>query len=435
MSKKLDIRGDIVKRKYKSPNVFAYTLYYVVGRTKLLGGKYNPHYEIIDKLPKKGPVFVIWNHQSRRDHTFICRAIWPRRMNMVSEYNEIFRSHLNWAFIHNQILLKKPFDKSDYVGIRMIDEIIKKGGVVALSPEGNSSNFGNNQPAALGTGRFLKHYHIPVYMVQIHGSYLTNNKIFDEDRIGRVEVKLYSLFTSEDLLNLSEEEIESRINMELRFDDYEWNKTARVKFKHKSSITTNLEYMCYKCPKCGQEFKMISKDNQIFCSCCNNGASMDDYYDFHPYEGSIISETPLAWLTSERKDIIDAIRKDDKYSYEVDVKLGFLPNDHLLKDYALSENVGEGKMIIDHKGFHFVGVKNNEPYSFDISYKDIYTFNVSVELSHVAVYHDGEYHDFSSEIPGALTKALLVLEEMHRLHENKWKNFPWFDYLYEGKNE
>ena len=22
---------------------------------------------------------------------------------------------------------------------------------------------------------------------------------------------------------------------------------------------------------------------------------------------------------------------------------------------------------------------------------------------------------------------------MHRLHVNKWKNFPWFDYMYEVK--
>ena len=431
MRNKLDIRGSIVKKHYKTPGFLPYLLYYVVGRTKLLGGKYNPHYEIIDKLPKKGPVFVIWNHQSRRDHTFICRAIWPRRMNMVSEYNEKFRSHLHWAFDHNQILLKKPYDKSDYVGIRMIDQIIKSGGVVALSPEGNSSNFGNNQPAALGTGRFLKHCHVPVYMVQIHGSYLTNNKIFDEDRIGRVDVTLFSLFSSEDLLNLSEQEIEDRINKELRFDDYAWNKTARVKFSHKSSITKNLNDMCYKCPKCGQEFNMATDENEIHCPSCGNGASMDDYYDFHPYDGSIIPDTPLEWLTMERKAVIDEIRKDDKYSYELDVKLGFLPNDHYLKDYKLSEQVGEGKMIINHQGFHFKGTKDNEPYAFDISYNDMYTFNVSIDLTHMAVYYNGEYHDFSDVKPGQFTKALLLVEEMHRLHVNKWKNFPWFDYLYE----
>ncbi len=430
MKSKLDIRGELVRRKYKTPGFIPSFLYYTVGKTKLLGGKYHPHYEIIDKLPKKGPVIVIWNHQSRRDHTFICRAIWPRRMNMVCEYNEFFRSHLHWAFKHNQIIPKKPFDKSDYVGIRAIDSILKSGGVVALSPEGNSSNFGNNQPVALGTGRFLKHYHVPIYMVRINGSYLTNNKNFDEDRFGKVEVKLYSLFTSEDLLNLSEEEIERKINEELRFDDYKWNKTARVAFKHKSSITTHLEDMCYKCPTCGEEFQMVTENNKIYCSKCGAGAEMDDYYDFHPFENSIIPESPLDWITLERKAVIDAIRKDKNYSYQVDVKLGFLPNDHYLKDYALSEPVGYGKIIIDHQGFRFIGFRDIKPYCFNIDYKDIYTFNISIDFSHTAVYHNGEYHDFTAEKPGYLTKALLVLEEMHRLHVNDWKNFPWFDDLY-----
>ena len=233
------------------------------------------------------------------------------------------------------------------------------------------------------------------------------------------------------MLNLSEQEIEDRINQELKFDDYEWNKTARVKFSHKSSITKHLEDVCYKCPKCGKEFMMVTGENEIHCENCGNGASMDDYYDFHPYEGSIIPNSPLDWVTLERKAVIDEIRKDDKYSYELDVELGFLPNDNLLKDYKLSEPVGKGKMIIDHKGFHFVGEKDGRPYSFDIGYKDVYTFNVSIDFSHMAIYYNGEYHDLVAEKPGYLTKALLLLEEMHRLHVNTWKNFPWFDYLYE----
>ena len=161
---KLDIRGNIARRKYKSPAFVPYLLYYLVGRTHLLGGKYHPHIVKRDKLPKKGPCFVIWNHQSRRDHTFLCTALWPRRMSMVCEYNEFFRSHLHFAFWGNRILPKKPFDKTDYLGLKAIDTVIKQGGVIALSPEANSSNFGNNQPVTLGTGKFLKRYNIPVYM-------------------------------------------------------------------------------------------------------------------------------------------------------------------------------------------------------------------------------------------------------------------------------
>ena len=70
----------------------------------------------------------------------------------------------------NKILPKKVYDKSDFLGIKAIDDVLKKGGVVALSPEGNTSNFGFNQPAALGTGRLLKYFNVPIYMMRIDGT-------------------------------------------------------------------------------------------------------------------------------------------------------------------------------------------------------------------------------------------------------------------------
>ena len=430
MAKKLDIRRSVATRKYRSPAFLPYLIYYLVGRTHLLGGKYHPHIERIDKLPRKGACFVIWNHQSRRDHTFLCTALWPRRMSMVCEYNEFFRSHLHFAFKGNRIIPKKPFDTTDYLGLKAIDEVIKRGGVIALSPEANSSNFGNNQPVVLGTGKFLKYYRIPIYMVHLEGSYLTNNKNFDEDRIGKVNGKLYKLFSPEDLDKMTPQEVEDRINLELKFDDYDWNKTARVKFKHKSGICTNLSDMCYKCPTCGKEFTMVSEDNYIKCLDCGHGATMDDYYDFHPFEGSIIPETPSKWVLNERRDIIKEIRKDKNYEFSFDCDLGMLPNDHYIKNHAISEKAGEGKVIINHSGFHYRGTRNNKEYNVDIDWKYLYTFNVSIDLSRVTIYIDGEYTEFAPYVRAYAVKALLLVEEMHRLHVNAWKNFPWFDYLY-----
>ena len=93
--------------------------------------------------------------------------------------------------------------------------------------------------------------------------------------------------------------------------------------------------------------------------------------------------------------------------------------------------MGDGKVIIDHNGLHYRGTRNNEPYSFDIDYKHIYTFNVPIDLSRITVYVDGEYTEFAPLVRAHAVKALLLVEEMHRLHVNAWKNFPWFDYMYE----
>ena len=430
MKKERNLQEELAKRKYKSPNPFLYFIYYIVGRTHLLGAKYHPHLEIKDKLPKKGACFVIWNHQSRRDHTFITTACWPRRLSIVCEYNSFFRSHLHWAFKMNRILPKKVF-ANDMAGVRAIRDIIKQGGVVAFSPEGTSSIFGDNQPIVPGTGRFLQAFNVPIYSMSLQGSYLTNNKISSDDRIGEVYGQLKLLFTPEDLKKMKPDEIEAKINEDFHHDDYEWNKIHHVKYNSKGKICTNLHDILYKCPKCGAEFEMVAENDYIKCNHCGNMATMDDYYDFHPTEGSKVIDTPSHWAHWERKQIIDEIRKDPNYSFSVNVEVGYLPKDHYVDKSITTEKCGKGVFTIDHKGVHFKGEKHGKEWSFDFDYKSIWTYPMTVDVTIFSLYVNDEYYDFYPEYH-CVGKVLMLTEEMHRLHVNKWKNFPWFDDMYKG---
>ena len=427
---KLDIRGDIAKRKYHKPNPLMYFIYYVVGRTPLLGGKYHPHYKVVNKIAK-GPAFIIWNHQSRRDHTFVASLAWPRRVNFVCEYVSFFREHLHWPFKMSSVLPKKVFC-NDIIGIRAIRSVIKQGGVVAFSPEGTSSIFGDNQPIVPGTGRFLQVFNVPVYCVDLKGSYLTNNKISTDDRIGEVYAELKLLFSVEDLKKMTPEEIENKINVQFHHDDYAWNKEKHIAYKSNGRICTNLSDMLYKCPKCGQEFEMHAEGDFIECTHCGNKATMDDFYDFHPEEGAVIPNTPTDWVHKERLDIIDEIRRDPNYKFEFHCKIGDYPNDHYIPKTDVSEICGEGVYCIDHKGVHFKGFKRGEPFSFDYDYQRVWTYPMTVDLSCFSLFIDEEEIDFYPD-NRCVGKAIMLTEEMHRLHVNTWKNFPWFDYMYEGK--
>ena len=434
MKKEKDLHAELAKRRYHKPNWFLYLIYYVVGRTKLLGAKYHPHFEYIDKISKyKGPAFLIWNHQSRRDHTFLATAAWPRRINIVCEYNEFFRNHLAWALRHNQILPKKVYC-NDIPGIRAMRDVIKKGGIIALSPEGNSSMFGDNQPIVPGTGRFLQAFNVPVFMAYMKGAYLTNTKHDENDRIGQCFITTKLLFTPEQLKKMTPQEIDDKINLEFHHDDYKWNKEHHIKYKAPNGeIAKGLSDILYRCPKCGAEFKMVSKKNYIKCTECNNGANIDDEYNFNKFDGTCrIPDTPSDWVHEERQVIIDEIRKDKNYSYSVNCDLGYLPKDHLVADKKVSEICGKGVFTVDHKGVHFKGTKLGQDWGFDLNYNQIWTFNVPLDMSTFGIYIQEEFHEFIPETK-SITKLLLLVEEMHRLHINKFKNFPWFDYMYEGK--
>lgn len=432
MAKEKDLHKKLANKKWHTPNPFIYWLYYHIGKTRFLNKKYHPHYQIDDKLPLDGPCFLIWNHQSRRDHGFVMEAAWPKRINIVCEYNEFFRSHLHLVLRLNSILPKKVF-ANDFLGLKAMNAIIKQGGCVALAPEGTSSIFGNNQPVPAGTGRFLKHYKIPVYCDDIRGSYLTNNKISEIDRIGEVYLRQYLLFSVEDLEKMSGEEIEAKINETFRHDDYAWNKEKRIPYKSKKGMANNLQDICYRCPKCGKDLTMVSDENTIRCTSCGNEARVNEYYDFVKKDDTcVFPESPVEWMLMERKAIIDEIRANIDYSIEEKVRIGYLPKDHYVKHKATGEDCGEGVFRIDHQGVHFKGTKLGEPYSFDLTYKEIFTLQIVVDLTYFTIFLPDGYLEFHPE-RRIVAKLMMTVEEMHRLHENYWKNLPWFDYLYEDK--
>lgn len=423
-----DLHKQLYNKKMKLPNPFIYFLYHFIGEGPFLGAKYHPSVEVVDKV-EPGPCFYIFNHQSRRDHIFIEKAAWPRRLSIVCEHNEFYRAHLYAVLNLNGIVPKKVFC-NDLWSTKLMHSVIKQGGCLAFSPEGTSSIFGYNQPIVPGTGKFLKHYKLPVYCADIKGSYLTNNKINEKDRFGKVFIKQYLLFKPEDLEKMSGEEIEDKINELFHHDDYLWNKTQRIEYKSKGIICEKLETILYECPKCKSLFSMKTKGDKIWCEKCGNGASMNDYYDFIPFNNEcVIPETPTKWVDMERAEIIKKIREDENFSFSDHVKVGILPSDHLITHFKTGEECGEGTITVDHKGVHFKGTKFGEDFSFDLDYNQLYTFGIPVDMTFFNLNINLEYHEFHPD-NNTTTYMMMIAQEMHRLHVNTWKPFPWDSWMY-----
>lgn len=430
---KLTLQQKLSKRKFKITNKFFYFIYKTV-MINFVSKKYNVEYNIIDDINDcKGPCIVIFNHLSRIDHTYILGATYPRRFNMLAAYNEFFRSHLHFAFKMNNVIPKKQYI-SEVQSIKGMSTILKKGGCVAFAPEGLCSNYGNNKPIVVGTGKMLKHFAVPVYFCKLEGQYLQNTKVCLDERYGKTYCTMTKLFTVEDLKEKTANEIEDIINEKFKHDDYAWQKEKRIKWETHGRICERLEDFCYKCPKCGEEFSMEGVGDTIKCKKCGNGATMDDYYEFHKFNDTcVIPESPSVWVENERLHIIDEIRKNPEYKYEEKVKIGNLPKYEYLEDYKTSEITGEGILTVDHKGMHYVGTRYGEDYKFDLDYKYLYTLITELDASYFNLFVNGEYFDVFPQERRSVGYIYLLVEEMHRLHVNTYKNFKWFDYMYEGK--
>ncbi len=109
-----------------------------------------------------------------------------------------------------------------------------------------------------------------------------------------------------------------------------------------------------------------------------------------------------------------------------------MPDYEYIKDNnATSIKCGEGKIRFDHAGIHFDGIKDNEPWHFDLSYSSQNTLIIENDLTNFSLFINGMVYDFTPK-RHIVGKLILVTEEMHRLHFNTWKNFSWNDWMYKG---
>ena len=430
MAKKLTIAKKLSKRKYRpAPRIVAG--FYKMVMLDIVGRKYKPHFNIIDSVSDcDGPCFVIFNHLSRLDHIYVCGATYPRVTNMMAGRSEFYRKKFWAVFALDKIIPKKNY-APDKLAIRAVGEVIKKGGCVTFAPEGLACDCGGNKPIVPGTSKMFKHFKVPVYLCYLEGQYLQNTKVCLDERFGETHATMSLLFSKDDIERLSVEEMDDIINEKFRRNEYAWNAEKKIKWETHGRICHRLEDFCYKCPKCGKEFTMKGEGDTIKCLSCGNGATMDDYYQFHPFEGAVIPATPFDWVEQERMDIIKEIRQDPDYYFEDECKLGTLDEYKLLEGNKMSNIVGEGIARMDHKGFHYKGTRDGKPFEMTVSWKTLYTPISQFDSTYFSFYEKGEFFDI---IPKHQTmgKFSVLMEEMHRYHVNYYKNFKWNAHMYEG---
>lgn len=418
------IKQSIDSCKLKPVNKLKFRVMVGVANT-LFRKKLGVSFTYVDDItPYRGkPYIVVSNHASREDYVFTAPAFWPDTFNFVVGYNEFFRSHLHGVLTQMQTVPKKNFTKQPN-SIRQILRIIRDGGRIIILPEGISSISGASQPCAIGGGHLLKSLKVPVLYTKIAGGYLTAPKFNLEDRPGKVEVKVGVLFTKEQLAELSADEIQAIMDEKLYHDDYEWNKTARVKYDGHGRMAENLHQLLYWCPKCGKDLVTASAGDRIWCTNCGNAAHFNEYYDLIPEgEDSVIPDTPRVWFDEQRAHI-RKLAAEPGFELREHVKLGMLPENRLLKNQATSEIVGEGELWVSAEGLHYEGTKNGGPWSFFLPIKQVPTYGMCTDVSRFYTFVDGEFCEFYPERDSA-ELWMQATEELHRLNGGSWQDYPW----------
>ena len=374
-----------------------------------------------DPRKDKGPHIIVSNHASRLDYIFTGVPLLPNTYNFVAGHNEFYRSHLAGVFSILNVIPKKNFTPDIYT-IKQVRRILDKGGRIVIFPEGMSSISGANQPVAIGTGKFLKHFGVPVYYTKIQGGYLSSPKYNLTDRCGKVKVTIGKMFEPEDLEKLSPEDIEAKLNKDLYHDDYAWNREQKIPFKNNGKLAEDLGSLLYYCPKCGKEHTMLGEGMKFYCTACGNGATLDDTYALTPLDDTcVIPTTQTEWFDLQRSRARIEVSAPD-FELKEEVELGNLPKFKFLKDQKTSEIVGSGTITLNKDGFTYEGTRNGEAFSFHLSTAEVPTYGMCTDVSRFYTFYKGEFMEFFPKHP-TVEKWFLCTEELHRRNGGKWQDF------------
>ena len=288
---------------------------------------------------RKGPYFLIGNHVLPLDAFFSSFPIKGYGIPVASSFVFLeFWQRIALTHLVDSIVKRKG--QSDIQTIRDIRRHVKKGHVIQIYPAGNTSYYGDSTESTYATAKLIKLQKIDVVSAKTKGGYFAKPR-WRDTRAKRpfLEIEMFTLFTAEEIKNLSVDEIFNIMKDSYYQNDYEWNKEAKIEYKGKNRLEGS-HLVIYACPECNSINQMNSKGDTIYCEKCGSKSTINDYgflegskYDNFVYWGKFQEELLLQNLDKE---------------YEFDVE--YLKLD-LIK--FKKEHIANGKMIFKNKVLYF----------------------------------------------------------------------------------
>lgn len=261
------------------------------------------------------PYVIVPNHACLVD-PFMVGAHVPVPVHWIASDGNM-RTRIMRALLRLVGTIPKSKHIPDLQTINGIVEVIRKRkGVVGIFPEGTASFDGHTQRLVPATGKLLKLLKVPVVTPVLKGAFYSLPRWSWTRRRGGLEIEFKVALTSEDLKQMSPEEILSRLEYSLEHDEAEWLASRRIPFSGRRRRAEHLETVLFQCPSCGEVGRMHSFRDHFVCEACGQRNRLDRYYRFRPDGGrpprfSTIREWSLWQETAFREYLESRIRRND----------------------------------------------------------------------------------------------------------------------------
>ncbi|RLD84735.1 MAG: hypothetical protein DRJ10_00325 [Bacteroidetes bacterium] len=262
----------------------------------------------------KSPYLVLGNHVGHWD-PFVTGNFLPHYTHFVSS-EAAFRSPFNNFFLTRLGTIPKKKNIRDTKVIRDIISVIRQGENVGIFPEAVRNWAGSSFTLDPSIVKLIKLLNVPVVVPILKGMNLFNPRWSAKLRYSRVEVEYELLFKANELKNLSEEEIYSRLSNALKHDEVEYQRTKMNKIYSKYKAE-NINHALYVCPDCHAIDSFRTKGNDFKCVECNYDIRINQFGFFERISsGKLFFDNIRDWYYWEEKWLLNYVNKKLETHYE-----------------------------------------------------------------------------------------------------------------------
>ena len=255
-------------------------------------------------------------------------------------------------------------------------------------------------------------------MILSHGAFI-HDPLYNGLRLRKCKITAdkYTLFSPEEIKELSVDRINERIREAFSFDN------LKEQFETGTRITENtraegLSRVLYKCPVCGKEGRMNASGVQIKCEECRSTWELTELGKME-FQGDVPENTVSPklfdhipdWFGWERSCVRQEL-ENGTYSLDVPVHI------YMIVDNKAFYEVGDGRLTHSEEGFHLTGCDGK----LDFIQKPLASYSVNsdyffYEIGDMISIGDNNalFYCFPPEEFDVVAKTRLAAEELYKI--------------------
>ncbi len=365
----------------------------------------------------KPPYLILCNHGSFFDFPLVVKAIFPHRCSWVISIEEFIGRE--WLMRGVGGIYKRKFTADMTVVRHILNALTRQKVCCTIYPEARFSLAGINEQIDGALGKLAKKAKVPVCVFIAKGNFIRSPQ-WNKHPYRKVPIEgtFKQIVTREEVLKLSADEIQKRIEREFVYDDFAYIRDRKIAVKC-DQRAQNIHKILYQCPACGEEFTTDSKGTKIWCSHCGAIWEMDEYCRLHRTNGPDVFTHVPDWYRWERENVRREV-EEGRYFFEDTARLERLVNGQI----GFTE-IGNVTLRHDTNGFTMHGdFGSGQTFDFNRTVSSMRSVHIeydfkgrgdAIDLCTL----DDTYFVFPLTARNVLTKLHFATEELHILELKK----------------